>query len=104
MASKIEPEPEFDKFLKRIRLNGYRESILNLNVLTVEDLQDIDEQELKDMGMSPLEIRRFTREVRKELNLVSNIIIVFTRLPNYLIRNTCELIFEIACGLIKDIN
>ena len=70
MASKI--DPEFDKFLERIRLYKYRESILNLNVSTVEDLQDITEQELKEMGMNPIESRRFTREVMKELDLVRN--------------------------------
>ena len=83
MASQI--DPELDTFLKRIRLDKYRESIFNLNVLTIEDLQDIAEEELKAMGMNPIETRRFTREVRKELKLVSNLILAQNYLDIFLI-------------------
>ena len=69
MASKV--DPQFVIFLKRIRLDKYERSILELNVSTVEDLQDLTEQELMGMGMNQIEARRFTREVRKELGLVS---------------------------------
>ena len=64
-------EKEFVQFLVGINLGGYTDYFSALRVETVEDLQDVDKKELKNMGMNSIEMRRFKRKVNQVLKLVS---------------------------------
>ena len=74
MASMV-PAHEFVEFLTKNRFDAFIQHFHALRVETIEDLQDVTEKELKEMGMNPFEMRKYLRKVKEALKLVSWLII-----------------------------
>ena len=71
MACNYQDTDELDEFLTKIRLKRFKEQILEQEVISVEELQDIPQDTLVEMGMTIAEAKRLIRRVNEEIKLVS---------------------------------
>eukprot|EP01044_Picomonas_judraskeda_P002634 COSAG03_NODE_194_length_10851_cov_22.306920_6_plen_217_part_00 len=61
-------QSELHAFLSHIRLLEYYEPLVALGAVDLRDLTNLEEVELADMGMNPLEARRLQRELEQRIS------------------------------------
>ena len=52
-----------DEWLGAIDLSEYEDKLNEIGASKIDHLHDIEEQDLRDIGMRPLEIRRFQKKL-----------------------------------------
>ena len=52
-----------DEWLGAIDLSEYEDKLKEIGASKIDHLHDIEEQDLRDIGMRPLEIRRFQKKL-----------------------------------------